>query len=163
MSNEVELRDIGIGDMGWLVQAHAELYAAEEGFDWSFEPLVAEILVDFLRHRDPTCERAWIAWENGQRLGSIFCARGSAPGQAKLRLFLLTPAARGKGLGKRLLRACVDYARERGYRDMVLWTHASHEAACALCEKAGFVCVDSHPVTSFGQPLIEQTWKLDLR
>ena len=158
----IELRDIGIGDAGWLIQHHAELYAAEEGFDWTFEPLVAEILVDFLRHRDPSCERAWIAWDGGQRLGSIFCVKGPEPGQAKLRLFLLTPAARGRGLGRRLLDSCLAYARDKGYREIVLWTHESHRAACALYEKAGFACVESHPVTSFGQPLIEQTWKRDL-
>ncbi|WP_071672798.1 GNAT family N-acetyltransferase [Nioella nitratireducens] len=161
--DEIELRDIGIGDAGWLIQAHAEHYATEEGFDWTFEPLVAEILVTFLRHRDPSCERAWIAWRGGHRLGSIFCVNGPKPGQAKLRLFLLTPESRGVGLGKRMLATCIAHARDRGYRELVLWTHASHQAACALYEKAGFDCIDSRPVTSFGQPLIEQTWKLKLR
>ncbi|WP_306044911.1 GNAT family N-acetyltransferase [Nioella sp. MMSF_3534] len=162
MNDEIELRDLAIGDAGWLIQQHAELYAREEGFDASFEPLVAEILAAYLRTRDPACERAWIAWDGEQRLGSIFCVKGPEPGQAKLRLFLLTPSARGKGLGKRLLDACIAYARERGYGELVLWTHASHRAACALYEKAGFTCTDSHPVTSFGQRLEEQTWKLKL-
>ncbi|MGI3183506.1 GNAT family N-acetyltransferase [Nioella aestuarii] len=162
MSNGIELRDLAIGDAGWLIQQHAELYAREEGFDASFEPLVAEILADFIRTHDPNCERGWIAWEGDQRLGSIFCVKGPEPGQAKLRLFMLTPAARGKGLGKRLLDSCITYAREKQYREMVLWTHASHRAACALYEKAGFACIDSHPVISFGQPLEEQTWKLKL-
>jgi GNAT superfamily N-acetyltransferase len=162
MNDEIELRDLAIGDAGWLIQQHAELYAREEGFDASFEPLVAEILADYIRTRDPACERAWIAWDGEQRLGSIFCVKGPEPGQAKLRLFLLTPSARGKGLGKRLLEACIAYARDRGYGELVLWTHASHRAACALYEKAGFTCTDSHPVTSFGQRQEEQTWKLKL-
>lgn len=162
MPDRIELRDIGIGDAGWLIQQHAELYAAEEGFDATFEPLVAEILADFLRNRDPACERAWIAWRGDRRLGSVFCVRGPDPGQAKLRLFLLTPDARGQGLGKRLLSACIGYARETRYRELVLWTHASHRAACALYRQAGFRLVDSRPVTSFGVALEEQTWKLDL-
>ncbi len=162
MADGIDLRDIGIGDAGWLIQHHGELYAAEEGFDWTFEPLVAEILVGFLRNRDPACERAWIAWRGDQRLGSIFCVKGAEPGQAKLRLFLLTPESRGLGLGKRLLATCIAYARDKGYREIVLWTHASHKAACALYEKAGFDLIDSRAVTSFGQPLIEQTWKLKL-
>lgn len=162
MRDEVILKDLDIGDAGWLIQQHAELYAREEGFDASFEPLVAEILAAYLRNRDPACERAWIAWCRGERLGSIFCVRGPEPGQAKLRLFLLTPSARGRGLGKRLLEACIEFARDKGYGELVLWTHASHRAACALYEKAGFTCTDSHPVTSFGQRLEEQTWKLKL-
>jgi GNAT superfamily N-acetyltransferase len=162
MSDRIDLRDLAIGDAGWLIQQHAELYAREEGFDASFEPLVAEILAAYIRSHDPSCERAWIAWEGGERLGSIFCVKGPEPGQAKLRLFLLTPAARGKGLGKRLLDVCIAFARDKGYTEMVLWTHASHRAACALYKKTGFACVDSHPVTSFGQRLEEQTWKLKL-
>ena len=161
MRDDIELKDIGIGDAGWLIQQHAELYAAEEGFDHTFEPLVAEILADYLRNRDPACERAWIAWRGDQRLGSIFCVRHDET-TAKLRLFLLTPQARGLGLGKRLLQVCLQFARDRGYQSMQLWTHESHEAACALYRKAGFSVTDSRPVRSFGVDLVEQTWRIDL-
>ena len=161
--SDVELRDMGIGDAGWLIQRHAEIYAEAEGFDASFEPLVAEILVDFLRNHDPVCERGWIATKGTQRLGSIFCVKGPAPAEAKLRLFFLEPAARGRGLGRRLLGACIDFAREAGYERMQLWTHASHRAACALYAKFGFDMVESRPVHSFGVDLVEQVWALDLR
>lgn len=158
----VELRDLAPGDAGWLIQQHAELYARDEGFDASFEALVAEILAEFIRTRDATRERAWIAWEGDRRLGSIFCVRGAARGDAKLRLFLLVPDARGHGLGRLLLETCIDYARARGYARLVLWTHESHRAACALYEKYGFTLASSRPVTSFGVDLIEQEWTLDL-
>jgi GNAT superfamily N-acetyltransferase len=162
LASEVVLRPLAIGDAGWLVQAHAEHYAREEGFDQSFEALVARILADFIDHHDPAVERGWIAWSGALRLGSIFCVRGPGPDAAKLRLFLLTPAARGRGIGRLLLTACIDHARTKGFRRMVLWTHASHSAACALYRKTGFVCDRSQPVTSFGVPLIEQEWSLDL-
>jgi len=157
----VELRDLGCGDAGWLTQQHAELYAHEEGFDQTFEPLVAEILAGYIRAHDSTCERAWIAARGEQRLGSVFCVRldGST---AKLRLFLLVPEARGLGLGKRLLRSCIAYARDTGYQRLQLWTHESHRAACALYAAHGFELVDSKPVHSFGVDLVEQTWMLQL-
>nr|WP_245840627.1 GNAT family N-acetyltransferase [Puniceibacterium sediminis] len=157
----VTLRDLEAGDVGWLVAQHGELYARAEGFDESFGPLVAGILETYQRERDPACERAWIAVEDGQRLGSIFCVRQDTE-TAKLRLFLLTPAARGKGLGLRLLQACMGYARETGYRRMVLWTHESHKAACALYARNGWRLVESNPVHSFGVDLVEQTWEVDL-
>lgn len=161
MSKAVTIRDLAVGDAGWLIQQHAELYARDEGFDESFEALVAEILADFIRNRDPSCERAFIAHRGEERLGSVFCVRKDAE-TAKLRLFLLVPEARGLGLGQRLLEACMTYARERGYRRMVLWTHASHRAACALYEKAGWRCVSSKAVVSFGVPLQEQGWEVEL-
>lgn len=158
----VELSDLRIGDAGWLIQQHAEFYHAEEGFDASFEPLVTHILADFLDAHDQSCERGWIARDGDRRLGSIFCVKGSMPGLAKLRLFFVHPDARGLGLGKRLLDACIAYARACGYHEMTLWTHESHRAACALYARAGFTCVRSEPVHSFGVDLVEQEWRLDL-
>jgi GNAT superfamily N-acetyltransferase len=148
-------------DIAWLVDQHQALYAQDEGFDDSFGPLVASILSDFNARHDPSCERGWIAERAGQRLGSIFCVR-QAPGVAKLRLFLLTPEARGQGLGKRLLRICMDYARACGYGEIRLWTHESHTAACALYAAHGWDLTDSKPVHSFGQDLIEQSWRVTL-
>lgn len=160
--DSVVLRELEVGDIGWLIQRHAELYSRNDGFDATFEVLVAEILVSFARNHDPETERAWIATDGQRRLGSIFCVQSGEPGVAKLRLFLMEPEARGLGLGQRLLEACVSYARERGYRRLRLWTHESHRAACVLYQRNGFSCVASKPVHSFGQDLEEQTWELDL-
>jgi GNAT superfamily N-acetyltransferase len=161
-ASDVVLDRLRPGDAGWLIMRHAELYAADEGFDATFEPLVARILADFLEGHDPTCERGWIARAGDARLGSIFCVKGVAPGSAKLRLFLLEPEARGLGLGRRLLEACLGFARDAGYQRMTLWTHESHRAACALYQKAGFACIRSEPVRSFGVDLVEQTWTREL-
>lgn len=157
---DVSLRGLEAGDAGWLVQRHGELYARDEGFDHTFEALVAEILADFLRNHDPTCERGWIAANGAHRLGSIFCTRQDAE-TAKLRLFLVVPEARGIRLGQRLLRTCMDFARETGYRRMVLWTHESHRAACALYERTGWQLQSAEPKRSFGAEVVEQHWSYD--
>lgn len=161
-TDDIIFTDLQIGDAGWLIQRHGELYAEHEGFDATFEPLVAEILAGFMRHRDPSVERAWIARRGGTRLGSIFCVKSDTPGVAKLRLFLVEPRARGTGLGNRLLKMCIDHARSHGFAHLRLWTHESHKAACALYAKYGFDCTASRPVRSFGVDLVEQTWELDL-
>lgn len=164
LSGEVSaviLRDLMPGDSGWLVQQHGELYQRDEGFDHRFEALVAEILADFIRNHDPKNERGFIAERDGQRLGSVFCVRKDAE-TAKLRLFILVPEARGLGLGRQLLEACMDYARARGYRRMVLWTHKSHNAACALYAKYGFEITSETEVNEFGVDLISQNWEIAL-
>ncbi len=160
--DDVELRHLQPGDAAWLVDAHGRLYAEEEGFDDTFGPLVASIIADFEADHDPETERAFIAVRGDERLGSIFCVQSGEPGVAKLRLFLLTPNARGLGLGKRLLEANLGFARSAGYRSMRLWTHESHRAACALYARYGFALTDSKPVRSFGVDLVEQTWQIDL-
>ncbi|MBW4707769.1 GNAT family N-acetyltransferase [Roseobacter sp. YSTF-M11] len=154
---QVKIRNFTSGDRDWLVDQHGTLYAQGEGFDDSFGALVAEILDAFLSGHDPAREAGWIAEEDGHRLGSIFCVKLTET-TAKLRLFLLVPQARGRGLGKQLLRTCMDFAKGNGYTDMQLWTHESHAAACGLYRSAGWQMVSSKPVHSFGQDLVEQSW-----
>ncbi len=159
MDDAVKLRAFSVQDAQWLVQKHAELYARDEGFDDTFGPLVATVVDDFLKNHDPACERGWIAQKNGDPLGSIFCVRGQE-GMAKLRLFFLIPEARGFGLGQHLLDTCMGFAHDAGYPGMRLWTHESHTAACALYAQSGWRCIQSKPVHSFGQNLVEQTWEI---
>ena len=156
-----ELRDLVPGDAGWIVERHGALYARDEGYDTSFEALVAEIMAEFLRSHDPARERGWIAWGDGRRLGSVFCvARG--PETAQLRLFFLEPEARGLGLGRQMLDACLGFARDVGYRELVLWTHESHAAACRLYERAGFEKTGSRPKKEFGQETVVLDYRIDL-
>jgi len=160
----ITLRPFAAADKDWLVERHQTLYAQDEGFDDTFGPLVDTILEAFLAEHDPAREQGWVAEEDGTRLGTIFCvaAGPDRPRTAKLRLFLLDPAARGKGLGKQLLTTCMAFAKAAGYRDMVLWTHESHRAACALYAASGWELTDSRAVTSFGVNLVEQSWRIDL-
>jgi DNA-binding MarR family transcriptional regulator/GNAT superfamily N-acetyltransferase len=156
--DEPVIRGLGPGDAGWIIGTHGALYARDEGYDLSFEALVARILADFLDRGDPR-EAAWIAEGGGQRLGTISCMREDAE-TARLRLFILVPEARGMGLGQRLHDSCVEFARRQGYRRMVLWTHESHRAACALYARNGWQLVRSQAARAYGQDVVDQDWEI---
>lgn len=150
------------GDIGWMVQRHGELYAGEYGFDSSFEALAAEVGMQFLRDFDPAWEACWIAeLETGERVGSVFLIRKSAK-VAKLRVLLVDPKARGLGVGKALVQACIDFARAKRYETITLWTNSILTAAREIYRKAGFELVASEPHDSFGHKLIGETWDLKL-
>lgn len=157
----VTLRDPRPGDLGWVVQMHGELYAREFGFDASFEALVAEIAAKYLRDFDPRAERGWIAEVDGQRAGCVFVVRKS-PTVAQLRLLLVSPDARGLGLGGKLTDACIAFARAKGYRKMVLWTQSNLLAARAIYAARGFILKQSEDNAAFGQQLVSETWELKL-
>ena len=149
------------GDMGWVVERHGAVYHAEWGWGAEFEALVAEIVARFMSHHDPRRERAWIAEQEGERVGSVFLVASSRT-VAKLRLLLVEPAARGQGLGQRLVGKCVRFARASGYRRIVLWTQSILAPARHIYEKAGFLLVATAPNREFGRGLVSETWELML-
>nr|WP_307644549.1 bifunctional helix-turn-helix transcriptional regulator/GNAT family N-acetyltransferase [Variovorax boronicumulans] len=155
------LRDPAPGDIGWVVQQHGEIYAREYGWDSSFEALVAQIAGEFLLKFQPEWERCWIAELNGERMGSIFVVRKSAS-VAQLRLLILSPAARGLGLGGKLVDECIAFARRKGYKKMTLWTNSDLVAARAIYAKRGFQLVKSEPHESYGKQLVGETWEMKL-
>jgi GNAT superfamily N-acetyltransferase len=157
---DVKIREIGRpGDLGWVVAAHGELYAAEYGWDASFEALVARIVGDFT---PGPRERGWIAELDGRRVGCVLCVPGPDPDTAVLRILLVHPDARGHGLGRRLVATCVGFAREQGYATLRLWTNDVLAAARRLYLDAGFRLVAEEPHHSFGADLVGQDYALSL-
>jgi putative acetyltransferase len=61
----------------------------------------------------------------------------------ELQKMFLSPATRGKGVGRKLLTACLDVARAAGARRVVLDTNSRMTDAIAFYEKSGFVRDDS--------------------
>jgi len=145
------------GDMGWVVQRNAAVYAEEFGWDSSYEALVARIVADYVEHRDPVAEAAWIAEVDGDPAGCVFCVRESAT-TARLRLLLVEPWARGLGIGARLVDEVLRFARRAGYSDITLWTNDVLADAKRIYQRAGFTLDDESRHHSFGQDLTGQNW-----
>ena len=145
------------GDLGWVIQRQAAGYAAEYGWDATYEALVARIIADYVDARDPAREAAWIAEADGQRVGSIMCVRKSDT-VAQLRLLYVDPAARGLGIGSKLVEECLRFARAAGYTEMTLWTNSVLAEARRIYQRTGFTLTGEEAHHSFGADLVGQNW-----
>lgn len=159
--NSFTLRELQVGDIGWIIHRQGLLYAQEYGWDFSYEALVAEILADFAKTFDRNKSAAWIAQSSASVVGSVFLMPATA-GVAKLRLLYVEPSARGMGLGRRLVEECISGARARGYRTLTLWTNSVLVSARRIYEAAGFKLCKEERHHSFGHDLVGQTWELTL-
>ena len=149
------------GDMGWVVHRHGALYAQEFGWDERFEGLVAGIVAKLVANFDASRERCWIAEMDGEPVGSVFVVKAGQT-TAQLRLLLIEPGARGRGLGKRLVQECIAFAREKGYRRLVLWTQSNLVAARTIYAGCGFELKKTEKHASFGVKLTGEYWALAL-
>jgi DNA-binding MarR family transcriptional regulator/GNAT superfamily N-acetyltransferase len=158
----IVLRPPQPGDLGWVVERHGARYAAEYGWDATFEALVARVVADFAERRDTQREACWIAELDGDRVGCVFCTAADADDTAQLRLLLVDPSARGAGVGTRLVDECLRFAGRSGYRRIMLWTNDGLVAARRIYERAGFRCDRREPHHSFGHDLVGEYWSRDL-
>ncbi|EJD43797.1 acyl-CoA N-acyltransferase, partial [Auricularia subglabra TFB-10046 SS5] len=119
----------------------------EHGFDASFEPEahIGRIAARFLEAFDPARERCWIA-----RLGSVMLISSEERATAKLRVLLVEPGARGLGVGRMLVAEALRFAREAGYRKVVLGTHSMLLPARKLYAAHGFKLASTTEEYEFG-------------
>lgn len=158
----VVLRPLRPGDLGWMVERNGALYHVECGWDRTYEALVASVVADYVRDHDPKRENAWIAESDGVRVGGVFCVKREDD-VAQLRLLHVEPDARGMGVGAALIDACVRFAAEAGYREIMLWTTALQRPAHRLYERAGFVLEEEEPPAGmFGGVVHGQVWRKKL-
>jgi DNA-binding MarR family transcriptional regulator/ribosomal protein S18 acetylase RimI-like enzyme len=163
-ATEVVLRDPEPGDLGWIVARHGALYAQEFGWGLGFEALCAQVIADYAAaaHAGAPGHRAWIATANGAPAGCVLCVRGDEPTDAKLRLLLVEPWARGLGVGGALIDAVIAYARANGDRRVVLWTNAPLAGARRLYDRRGFRLIAEEPHADWDIPMTGQVLALEL-
>ena len=149
------------GELGWVVHRHGVLYHDEYGWDETFEQLVLDIVAEYVAGQGDKGVAAWIAELDGEPVGCIACTRQDAE-TAKLRLFLVEPSARGRGIGTRLVDECLRFARGAGYKRITLLTYDVLADARRIYQRAGFRLEDARPEHAFGKDLVRQSWSREL-
>ena len=150
------------GDVGAIVELHGRLYADEYALDARFEAGVARTLAELVLRGFPgSREGAWIAHDDGAVRGSILLS-DEGDGQGRVRLFVLAPEARGRGLGRRLRDALLEHARAHGYKRLELETFSDLRAAAHLYRSAGFERISAVPSDRWGPEILVERYELAL-
>jgi len=155
----VNIRPYRVGDVGWAIERHGQLYSDEFGWNEEFEALVATLLARFATKHDPAAERFWVAEVDGERVGCVFVVRSEKDkNAAQLRCLLVDPRGRGLGVGRQLVDECIRFSKSAGYRQIILWTNDVLVSARRIYEAAGFSLIEESPHHSFGHDLVGQYW-----
>jgi len=158
---DFKIRSWRTGDMGLLASRQAILYREEYGWGRGLEANVAETVGAFVANFKEGRDQAWIAEVAGAMAGSILLT-DEGDGLCRLRLFYVEPMARGRGIGDALVKTCLGFARETGYRAMTLWTHAVLTSARRIYAAHGFEIIATAMHEDFGKPELGETWRLEL-
>jgi DNA-binding MarR family transcriptional regulator/GNAT superfamily N-acetyltransferase len=153
----VVLRPPAPGDLGWVLQRHGAIYAAEYGWNSEFEAYVARIIADYLTDTDPRRAGGWVAELDGVPAGFVCCVPED-DSTARLRLLLVESWGRGLGIGGRLVDEVLRFARQAGYERIVLSTVSVLASARRIYQRAGFTLVREQPEHSYGHDLIAEDW-----
>ncbi|MFM0204455.1 bifunctional helix-turn-helix transcriptional regulator/GNAT family N-acetyltransferase [Paraburkholderia fungorum] len=157
----VVLRQPRAGECGWLVHRQAQWFAAQYGWDQSFEGLLARIVADYSQRGDPVREMCWVADQEGVVVGSV-CIVGVSTTVAGVRLLWVEPDVQRLGIGTQLISECMHFARRAGYTKLTLTTASTLEEPRRLCERAGFKLACATAERRFGKDLTIERWELEL-
>lgn len=145
-------------DIEYVIRSHTEIYGKEYNFDDSFKMFIQESTSRFVSSFDSATENLWIAEIDGRPVGSIAIVKAD-PRAAQLRWFLLEPEARGKGLGHRLMQTGIDFAKDKGYQQIFLWTSNLHLTARSLYDQYGFRITEKTEEIRSEISLVEERWE----
>src|SRR4051812_46970403 len=118
------------GVIGEIVRWHGLYYCGRQGWPPVFESLCAEQLAEIAKHLGQGNVEVFSVWE-----GETFLAAGVMDGRpgsrrgSRLRFYIASDKARGKGVGGELLARCLAWAAKRPDPTVWLTTVAGLDAS----------------------------------
>jgi len=145
------------GIIAKITEMHARYYSRTSGFGRRFESVIAGGLASFCDRLEDPRNEIWSAKQGDKVVGSI-AIDGEDLGEniAHLRWFIVDDAARGGGVGRKLLSNALAFADSHRFLETHLWTFSGLSAARHLYEAHGFACAEERPGTQWGKKVLEQ-------
>lgn len=153
--------ELAPGDLGYVIYMHGKLYKKEYNYGLHFESYVAVGLHEFYERLATSRSRAWICEHEGKIVG--FLALMDRGEQAQLRYFIIDPAFRSVGLGRKLMDLYIEHLRDSGFKGSYLLTTKELPAAAHLYMAYGFKLKEEHPAHHpFDKDVVEQRYEMTI-
>jgi GNAT superfamily N-acetyltransferase len=108
------------------------------------------------RWRSALTDRArFVAESAGEVVGTVGAGASDVTGTAALTALWVAPGARGRGVGEALVNTVLEWAREAGYEQVMLWVVEGNSAAESLYQRTGFRRTGAVQMVRPGDPRIE--------
>jgi GNAT superfamily N-acetyltransferase len=149
-------------DADGIVALHDRVYSAEFGFDGRFAASIAWGIEAAVARGWPVTDGAVWLVDRGAELEGSLGLTTDRDGVGRVRWFVLTPALRGRGLGRRLLAELLSEARAAGLRTLELETFSALTVAGRIYRRAGFSPQWERQTDQWGPPILFQRYELSL-
>jgi len=146
------------GVLSASVALQTQYYARDHAFGVDFETGRMADVAAFLARYEAARDGVWAVVDRGAVQGTLVIDGGGDPDCAQLRWFILADGLQGKGMGRRLMQAAMDFCAPR-YARVRLGTFSALHAARHLYESFGFRKVYEMPSTEWGPEVLEQHWE----
>jgi GNAT superfamily N-acetyltransferase len=154
----IELDGYRPGALAGIVALHMAYYARQWRFGLPFETKIASEMAEFLL-RMQSADLFLVAYDDGTPVASIVVDASDDSEAAHLRWFIVGEAARGQGLGDKLLGRAVGHCDREGCPSIWLTTFAGLDAARHLYERHGFVLTQESDVDQWRGGVREQRFE----
>ncbi|MFD1156977.1 GNAT family N-acetyltransferase [Roseovarius aestuarii] len=144
-----------------MISANLRHYRNVEGFDRSFKDVIISALDHLEQQVMDGRSHFIIADDKGCRVGCIFFSPEDEV-SGRVRLFFLTEAYRGHGVGKRMLNQVIEHACQKEFETIRVSTFEQHRDACGLYAATGFKGKVGEPMEAFGRVTRQVDFEYDL-
>ena len=161
-TKSIKIRPYREDDIPYVIDRQLSLYEAERNFTTDiWKKYLTQGVLALVERFDSEKDCIFILECNGSPAGCVAITH-TKDNMAQLRYFFLEPELRGLGVGTDLLNKALSFCREKKYSHVFLWTVSAQEAARILYKKAGFEITETSENESWGIPVLEEKWDLDL-
>ena len=161
-TKNIDIRPFKAEDVEYVIDRQRSLYESERQFTTeTWQKYLTQGVLDLVDKFDENKDCMYILECDGNAAGCVAITHVSED-VAQLRYFFLEPEVRGMGAGTALLNKALDFCREKKYTHVFLWTVSAQETARTLYKKAGFEITETSENNTWGTPVLEEKWDMDL-